>query len=69
MIEINYIILSEEVERLENKELKDIESDLHYDINELRNEFRSFKRRFSILTNIIVPGIGFFIFDIQLDNF
>jgi hypothetical protein len=40
---------------------KDVEVDLISEINQLKKEFRAFKRRLSIIANIIVPGAGFLV--------
>ncbi len=43
---------------MKDKIVKNVETDLNYEVNEVRNEFRSFKRRLSVITNIIFPGAG-----------
>lgn len=40
---------------------KDAEIDLISEINQIKKEFRAFKRRLSIIANIIIPGAGFLV--------
>ena len=47
---------------MKDKIVKNVESDLNYEINDVRNEFRSFKRRLSVIANIIFPGAGFVLY-------
>ncbi len=42
--------------------MNNVETDLNCEINEVRNEFRSFKRRLSVIANIIIPGAGFVLY-------
>lgn len=48
-------------EKMKTKLEKDAEIDLISEINQLKKEFRAFKRRLSVIANILIPGAGFLI--------
>ncbi|MBH1939674.1 hypothetical protein I5677_02050 [Mobilitalea sibirica] len=43
-------------------ELEELQKDYEYYISRLKKEHRVFKKRVSIIINLIVPGFGFFIY-------
>lgn len=47
---------------MENEELKILKRELNNEITILKREQKSFKRRVSIIANLIVPGIGFILY-------
>lgn len=47
---------------MENMELREIKRELYKEIDELKREHKAFKKRVSVLSNLIVPGIGFLVY-------
>ncbi|GGM20887.1 hypothetical protein GCM10011351_03420 [Paraliobacillus quinghaiensis] len=48
---------------MENEELKVLKRELNNKITILQSEQKSFKRRVSIIANLILPGIGFILYN------
>jgi len=44
---------------MENEELRELKRELNKEINGLKREYKSFKRRISTIANLFIPGIGF----------
>lgn len=47
---------------MENKELRELRREFYKEIDQLKREHKSFKKRISVLANFILPGIGFLIY-------
>lgn len=47
---------------MENEELVELKRKFYREIDELKREFKSFKSRISVIANLLIPGIGFFIY-------
>jgi hypothetical protein len=47
---------------MEHDELKAFKREINKQVDELKSEQKAFKRRVSIIANLLVPGIGFIIF-------
>ena len=47
---------------MEDKELIELKRELYKDIDNSIRQFKAFKRRISIIANLLVPGIGFVIY-------
>ncbi|QNK55159.1 hypothetical protein [Paenibacillus sp. PAMC21692] len=48
---------------MESEELiKQIKSDLYKEVDDLKRDHLSFKKRISIISNLLIPGVGFLIY-------
>ncbi len=47
---------------MESEELHELKREMLKDIDGLRREYKSFKRRISIIANMFIPGIGFILY-------
>jgi hypothetical protein len=47
---------------MEHDELKAFKREVNKQVEELKSEQKAFKRRVSIIANLLVPGIGFIIY-------
>jgi len=47
---------------MENEDLNELKREMLKEIDGLRREYKSFKRRTGVIANMIIPGIGFIIY-------
>jgi len=47
---------------MENEELRELKREMLKDIDGLRREYKSFKRRICTIANLFIPGIGFILY-------
>jgi hypothetical protein len=47
---------------MEHDELKAFKREVNKQVDELKSEQKAFKRRVSIIANLLIPGIGFIIY-------
>ena len=48
---------------MENEELlRELKKDIYKEIDELKREHYSFKKRISVISNLFIPGIGFVVY-------
>jgi len=48
---------------MNNEEFRELKRELLKEMDDLRREYASFKRRISIIANMLIPGIGFILYD------
>lgn len=47
---------------MENQDLREVKREFNKEIDGLKREYKSFKRRVCSIANLFIPGIGFFIY-------